>query len=360
MAPARKKDARSNKSLVDATLKRIGRKVESRLASFFDDLESEADEHRIFERSNDTPLLAQVRDLTLRGGKRLRAALLVSGACLFDPNAEDNPAVIDAAAAMELRQTYLLIHDDIMDEDSVRRGGPSVHVALTGYTGSSRLGMSLGILAGDLAAALEQLLLQKMDIDLPRLARVTQIFAEMHAAVVQGQALDLLGEVSALKVAIHKTATYTTIGPLAAGAALSGARDRDIEHLVRIAEPLGVAFQLRDDLLGTFGDPKLTGKPVGHDLLEGKQTVLLEEALAKSDRYQRKQIQAVLGNPNAKGKELDAARDAMVQCGAKAACERHIEELTEEFIAGLDRDYYNDGARRFLVGVARFIGERNA
>ncbi len=337
-------------------MKRIATRVEERLIAFFSEIEGA--DNRLFETCSHTPLLAQIRDLTLRGGKRLRAGLLVNGAGLFIPDAETCPPVIDAAAAMELRQTYLLIHDDIMDGDAVRRGGPSVHVALAGYVNDARLGVNLGIAAGDLAAALEQILLSRIDMDEPSLVRLHRVFAAMHMAVVQGQALDLMGEVSAFEVALHKTASYTTVGPLAAGAALAGARERDVEHLARIAQPLGIAFQFRDDLLGTFGNPERTGKPVDGDLLEGKPTVLLEETLARADRFQKKRVESIVGNREATPEELGEVREVMVQCGAKAVCERHVAELTREFISGLDREYYRPKARKFLIDLAQFIGER--
>lgn len=351
--------SKAPKTDIKAELGHIASIVETRLVDFFREIESRSPSH-FFTPYKDTPLIPHIRDLTLRGGKRLRAGLLIAGAELFEPQAVEQTAVIDAAAALELRQSYLLIHDDIMDGDTTRRGGPSVHVALAGFTGDARLGENLGILAGDLACALEQVLLQQMDIDADRLTRVLEIFAAMHMAVVQGQTLDLLGQVSAFEVALHKTASYTTVGPLSAGAALAGARDRDIKHLAAIAEPLGVAFQFRDDLLGTFGDPAKTGKPADSDLLEGKRTVLVEETLARGDRLQKQKLTSVLGNPEASLADLADARDIMVQCGAKAACEQHISELTGEFIEGLNRDYYVPSARALLIAVAEYIGARSA
>ncbi len=355
--PSNTADSARSTSVTD-TLASVSRQVETRLVAFFDDI-AVAAPGPLFDTVADSILLAQVRDLTLRAGKRLRAALVVAGAALFDPGMRTEPATIDGAAAMELRQTYLLIHDDIMDGDTTRRGGPTVHVALSGYTGDRRLGEGLGILAGDLAQALEQVLLTGMDIDESRLKRVLSIFAAMHLDVVHGQALDMLNQAPSYEVATHKTASYTTVGPLCAGAALAGAREKDLRHLARISLPLGVAFQFRDDLLGTFGAPKVTGKPSDTDLKEGKKTVLLEEARSRADKFQLKQIERVLGRRDASDEDVDAAREALVKCGAKAACERHIQDLVGEFTAGLDQPYYDRETRQFLVDLAHFIAGRN-
>ena len=340
------------------TLKRVAARVEARLRTFFDEIEN-APISTLFDIRAESMLFSQVKDLTLRSGKRLRAALLCAGATLFDPAAEEHPAVIDAACAMELRQTYLLIHDDIMDGDMVRRGGPTVHVALGGYMGDRRQGEALGILAGDLASSLEQVILSNLPLNESDLVRVFQIFSAMHLNVVQGQTLDMLGSTSAYEIATHKTASYTTIGPIVAGAAIAGAREKDLIHLAKIALPLGVAFQFRDDLLGTFGSAEATGKPSDSDLREGKRNALLEEAHARADRYQRQRIDEIWGKPDASDAEVETARDLFIQCGAKSALEEHVREMAEEFVAGLDRPYYSQNARAFLTAVAKYIAERN-
>ena len=347
----------ANTGSLKKRLTRIAGKVEARLDEFFSEVEA-SPPSPLFETHAGTILLAQVRNLTLRGGKRIRAALLVAGAALFDADAEETPAVIDAAAAMELCQTYLLIHDDIMDRDTIRRGGPTVHVALGGFTGNPEQGEALGILAGDLASALTQLLLTRLPVHESILARVMEIYTAMHLDVIHGQTLDMLGEVSAYEVAVHKTASYTTIGPLTAGAALSGARDKDIEHLAQIALPLGVAFQFRDDLISTFGKSKDTGKPSDTDIREGKRTALIEEARVRADSYQLKQIQRIWGRRDASDEEVQIVRDIFEKCGARAALAEHVREMAAEFAAGLDKPYYTSLAKAFLTDVAAYLAER--
>jgi geranylgeranyl diphosphate synthase type I len=339
------------------TLKENAAAVEKRITSFFDDV-SHTTISSLFDTRAGSLLLDEVRELTLRGGKRLRAALLINGAALFDDEAAGSPAVLDAAAALGLLHAYLLIHDDIMDGDDVRRGGPAVHAALAAALQDEELGQGLGILAGDLAAALSGLLLSRIDADPARHQRVTRIFTEMHLDVVHGQTLDMLGAADALEVAARKTASYTTVGPMAIGATLGGASAEEVAEIARLARPLGVAFQLRDDLLGTFGSSDTTGKPNDTDLKGGKRTYLLAEALERANDEQRRAIDAVLGVEGANDDEVDRARQALVDCGAKDACVSRIAEGVAEFVKGVAGGDYRDGGKRFLLGVARYIAER--
>jgi geranylgeranyl diphosphate synthase type I len=213
--------------------------------------------------------VAAVRELAMRGGKRQRPALLAAAYEACDGCGGPN-AVVMAGVALELLQTYFLIHDDWMDEAETRRGAPSVHVALAGPFGSRHHGNAAAILAGDHACALAQQAL--LDLPLPAdcvLAAVREL-VRIQREVIAGQLLDIhhgdpqrgLQDASIVE-RIHdlKTGSYTVRGPLELGALLAGASPNEHRTLDRFAKPLGVAFQLRDDLLGTFGDPKVTGKP---------------------------------------------------------------------------------------------------
>ncbi len=353
-----KSNSQDNRVGYKETLAGIARAVEERLVRFFDDA-LESDSENMFNTPFSSAPVMQVRDLTLRPAKRLRAALVWAGAALFDPHALEKSAVIDAAAAMELFQTYLLIHDDFMDQSTTRRGGPSVHVAMSAFSGTRHKGNSLAVLAGDAASAMAQRMLADLDVDAESLKRVEQIFAAVHFDVVHGQILDIMEEVSAMEIAVHKTASYTTVGPLAIGAALSGARDKEVRALAKAAQSLGAAFQFRDDLISTFGDPTVTGKSTDVDLLEGKRTVLIEEAKALSDKLQWKKIEKVLGQKQASPEDVTAARSALVKCGAKAACESHIRELTLEFIFAMERNYFGKAAKQFLVQSAEYLRDRD-
>jgi geranylgeranyl diphosphate synthase type I len=289
----------------------------------------------------------------------VRPALLIQGAALFDPSVLKEPFIVDAAAAFELFHSYLLIHDDIMDNDDLRRGDMSVHAALANDIGDQDAGLSLGILAGDLAAALAGMLFASMDAAIERHQKASKIFADMHLDVVHGQTLDILGNSSAEDVATHKTASYTTIGPLTIGAALGGATDLEIKHLAELARPLGVAFQFSDDLLGTFGATDVTGKPTGKDLKAGKKTVLLEEGLKRADKSQRAAINKVLGREDAGDEEIESAKSALIECGAKDACKTLIRDLVGTFRDGLREASYASEGTQFLLDLASFIETRD-
>ncbi len=272
--------------------------------------------------------------LTMRGGKRFRCLVMYAGfrAC-GGPN---EPArLLDLSASIELLQTYLLIQDDWMDCDSERRGGPAVHAAFATQRNDSHLGASLAILAADLAVGFAFELLHRSIPGCPRSADVLAAYARMHTEVVCGQQLDLLEHPEVERTHDLKTGSYTVRGPLSLGAFNANANDAQLAALDRFGRPLGIAFQLRDDLLGTFGDPKLTGKPAGHDLREGKNTSLVREARALLGGSARagaewQKVERVLGNAKATAAELDEATRILETSGARSRVEGQLGTLADE------------------------------
>ncbi len=286
-------------------------------------------------------LATEIRGLSTRAGKRLRGGLVLLGHRMAG-GASHEP-VLPAAVAFELLQTHLLIQDDWMDRDDLRRGGPSVHRAFADRLGDEHLGASLAILASDVAWAwaLESLLAAEVPPERSREA--AQLFASIETEVVYGQLLDVLGTAETEKVHRLKTAGYTISGPLCLGATLAGADAPLLDALRRFANPLGVAFQLRDDLLGVFGAPEKTGKPVGADLRAGKRTMLvsLAERLLSGD--ERVSLELVLGNA--------AAPEAEVARLTAIFEERGIRTRVEEKAAALEAE-----ARAAVAEVARVSG----
>jgi geranylgeranyl diphosphate synthase, type I len=290
---------------------------------------------------------AEVRDLTLRGGKRLRAALVVCGYELFQPDGLKVAMVLDAAAAMELLQTGFLIHDDIMDDDSTRRGGPSAHVSLARKTGSTHAGRNLAILAGDLALAMACGLMS----DLPATTEVrtaNALFSQMHLDVIRGQEQDLNATASPEDIALHKTASYTTTGPLCIGAALAGVEESQLRQVAAVARPLGLAFQYRDDIIGILGDPAKTGKPVGSDLIHRKNTLVMVEARRHATGVTARKLanlsRADFSDPDV----MQNAIALLVETGALDSCERRIRALREDAEAHLNTLCPNPDGRQFL------------
>ncbi len=293
--------------------------VDARLATHFD-------EQRAYAAGiapEALELVEAVAALTMRGGKRLRPALLAASFRAVAPERAFGD-VIDAGAAVELLQSYLLIHDDFMDHDEVRRGGPSVHVAFRASHGDAHLGASLAVLAGNLASAHAWELLTRMKGPEARLRSAIDIFLAMHREVVFGQELDLVAHEDVPRMQQLKTGSYTVRGPLLLGALLAGATDAQRDALLEYGAPLGEAFQMRDDLLGTFGDERTLGKPIGSDLRSGKRNALIRAAEEIGSERHLRTIQEVLGRASADAEAIARAARALEECGAKAIVQERL------------------------------------
>jgi geranylgeranyl diphosphate synthase type I len=280
------------------------------------------------------------------GGKRLRPAFAYWGWRGFvdpgDPAAEADDAVLRAVAALELVHSSALVHDDVMDGADTRRGRPATHIGFAGRHGNSSLdgdgtafGVGAAILVGDLALVWSDELLRRSGISPDALARARPVWDTMRTEVTAGQYLDLLraagglpGPSGALTVARYKSAGYTVQRPLQLGAALAGAGPDALETCTAIGLPLGEAFQLRDDVLGVFGDPAVTGKSADDDLREGKRTLLVALTEEGTDDAGRALLAGALGNSAADPDELDGVRRLMTGSGALDRVEQRIAEQT--------------------------------
>jgi geranylgeranyl diphosphate synthase type I len=304
--------------------------------------------------------LEAARDLCLRGGKRLRAALVAVGYRLGggDEVARD---VLAACCAVELLQAYFLIHDDWMDQDRLRRGGPAVHAALEDVFASEHLAASGAVLAGDFTLALATQALASSRVPEGRWPAVLRRFAQMQLDAVIGQKLDVLGDGSAIEDVYRlKTASYTVQGPLLLGLELGpGAPPPGAAvALEAFAVPLGVAFQLRDDLIGAFADESVTGKPRGGDLRAGKRTLLVNLALGRRGSEVERVLSGVLGNAGASDAQVEQALAALDTCGARAEVEGRIAALSSEASAALNAVPWAAGDRVLLDGLKRALLDR--
>ncbi|MFJ4038018.1 polyprenyl synthetase family protein [Microbacterium sp. NPDC090007] len=265
----------------------------------------------------------------LRGGKRLRARFCLTGFRAVDEAGDDrHDAALAVATSLEIFHAAALVHDDLVDNSDTRRGQPAAHRALqkahraAGWTGDSdSFGRSGAILLGDLLVAWSDDLLEDgLALSPATAAAARRAYARMRRDVTIGQFLDVAEESAytvypddthadrALRVASYKSARYSIQQPLLIGAALAGADDAQRDALGRFGHDVGMAFQLRDDVLGVFGDTAVTGKPVGDDLREGKRTVLVAYAREALSDVERARIDALLGDPG-----LDAAQIADLQ-----------------------------------------------
>ena len=283
----------------------------------------------------------------LRGGKRLRAAFLYWG--YRSTGQPDSDALVRAATAMEMFQAAALIHDDVMDDSDTRRGLPAAHRALAArhrreqWAGDAgRFGVAGAILAGNLCLGWCDDLYAGCGLPAEHLLRARPVFDTMRTQLMAGQFLDVVesvrpwdgvGTAERVERAAHvirfKSAKYTVEHPLLIGATAGGAAGDDLAALSRYGLDLGQAFQLRDDLLGVFGDPAATGKPAGDDLREGKRTVLVAHALAGADQPGLRLLESRLGDPALDGATVERLREVIDSSGAVDAVEADIARLVE-------------------------------
>jgi geranylgeranyl diphosphate synthase type I len=311
------------------------------------------------------PPIEALRRFVLDGGKRLRPAFC-HWAFVGAGGALDDQAVIDAGAALELLHAMALLHDDVMDGSSLRRGRTTIHVDFAarhvdaGWRGEGRrFGEGVAILVGDLAFVYADLLM----VGVP--PAVTEIFNELRVELNIGQYLDLVGTAEARRdtpmarrIARYKSGKYTVERPLHLGAALAGRLDDLAQPLSAYGLPLGEAFQMRDDILGAFGDPAVTGKPVGEDLREGKPTPLLAIATTRAGAAELALLDRV-GAADLGDDEVAAIQTLLIETGAREETERLVDQLAAEAVAALGRAAITAGARVALSELAAFVARRD-
>lgn len=309
------------------------------------------------------PLIESVSDL-LSGGKRLRPAFCWWG--YRGAGGADTEEALRAAAALEFLQACALIHDDVMDGSDTRRGMPSAHHRFAMlHRGSEWLGspeafgVGAAILLGDLCLSWADELLLTSGVPAAQLGAAKRVYDEMRTELMAGQYLDLLeqarggGSVErAMRVVRFKSAKYTIERPLHMGAALAGAGPDVMAAYSGYGLPLGEAFQLRDDVLGVFGDPGETGKPAGDDLREGKRTVLIATAMARATPAQAAQIRRHLGDPGLDTTGVALLREVISDTGALDHAEQLIASLTDQALAALGAVDLQPPAPEVLTGLA--------
>ncbi len=315
-------------------------------------------------------LLAEAR-LSVAGGKRFRAAFCYWGYRAVRADVEDEGALVRACAALELLHASALVHDDYMDASDTRRGRPATHRSFAaehrsdGWRGDpEQYGASGAILLGDLLLSWADELLRRCGLPDARVAAAMDVFDLCRSEVITGQFLDVSAQArgradvdTAMTVLRYKSAKYSIERPLHVGAALAGATAAQTAALSAFGLPLGEAFQLRDDLLGVFGDAETTGKPAGDDLIEGKRTVLVALALDAAGREEAALLDQSLGTA------LDAGQvrrlcEIIDASGAHAQVEAVIKELAERAIMGLERADIDEPAHGVLRQLASAATDR--
>ena len=342
-------------------------RVDAALATFLDGRAT------AFVRLGDdlVPVITAARTLVLDGGKRLRPTFVYWGwRTVCDADADDG-ALIAAAASLELLHACALVHDDVMDASDTRRGRPSAHAAFAGlhrdhaWSGDPDVfGTAAAIVLGDLLLSWADEMFA--DAGIPN-GHARSVYDEMRQLVMAGQYLDVLSQArgafsvdEALRVIEFKTSKYTIEGPLHLGAAIAGAPAVVFDVLSRYGLALGEAFQLRDDVLGVFGDPSVTGKPAGDDLREGKHTLLTALAMNAADGAQAAVLRTGLGDRNLDDQAIAELRDVIVATGALEQVEARITARAGIARAALDSPDISAAARDTLTALVDVAVDRHA
>ncbi|MEV7633204.1 polyprenyl synthetase family protein [Microbacterium sp. NPDC089318] len=327
---------------------------------------------RSAEYGPDAELFLDAAASTLQGGKRLRARFAHAGwLAATGDEATPDAALWGLGAALEIFQSAALVHDDLIDNSDTRRGRPASHRALeaahrqAGWHGdAAAFGRSAAVLLGDLLVAWSDDLLEETLNGHPHAAATRAEYARMRRDVTVGQMLDITEESAwsvspadallerALRVAALKSARYSVEQPILLGATLAGAGDRLLCALRAFGHPVGMAFQLRDDVLGVFGDPAITGKPAGDDLREGKRTALIAIAREALSAAERADVDARIGDPDLTATEVAELQDVIRSTGAAAHVERMIAEYTDAAAHALDAAELRPEAERALRALA--------
>jgi len=336
-------------------------------------LDSFVDEqgHRLELLGDDAARLVDAARESVRGGKRFRAAFCYWG---FRAVAEpaDEQSLVRAASALELLHASALVHDDVMDASDTRRGRPSTHRAFSsvhrdkGWTGNpEQYGAAAAILLGDLLLSWADELLRTSGLPSERVLDALGYFDTTRSEVIVGQFLDVSVQArgasdveQAMRVLRYKSAKYSVERPLHVGAALAGGGADVIEALTAYGIPLGEAFQLRDDLLGVYGDPAVTGKPAGDDLVEGKRTVLVALALGAAPPEEARRLDEALGTQLSES-EVATLRDIIQRSGAHDDVERRIGALTTQSLQALAAAPVAESARGVLKDLAEAATQRS-
>jgi geranylgeranyl diphosphate synthase type I len=320
----------------------------------------------------------------LSGGKRFRARFCIAGwqatSTATDPGEER--AVLTLSAALEVFHAAALVHDDIIDNSDTRRGMPAAHIRFAslheqeGYAGrADTFGRAAAILHGDLLLGWsDELVDAALDLlaDRSRARSARTEFNRMRTEVTVGQYLDILEENAwptvpdsdtirrAERVMTFKSAKYSVEAPLVLGARVGGASAAQVDSLRRFGLPLGLAFQLRDDVLGVFGDAAVTGKPAGDDLREGKRTVLVALARQGMRDSQRAAFDDALGRPDLDEASIRDLQTQIESSGALESAEASISSYTQESLRALRSAELEAGAVSELEELARLLTERSA
>ncbi len=350
-----------------AQLKLFKEQLDKELKVYLDNKVAEAAKISPFTKE----LSEHIADLTLRGGKRIRAALFYYS--YLAHGGKNKPEALKASMSMELSETYLLIHDDIMDNDSLRRGGMTINTSYR-QIGENRyhdrintrnFGNSIAMLAGNIANSWSNEIITDSKFKPPYVRDAINELNRVYVVEQYGQMLDFLSGVrddltkkDVIMIQQLKTVPYTFDGPMRIGAILAGANSKELARLSQYSVPLGTAFQIQDDILGMFGSEEKLGKPVISDLKEGKKTLLILEALNKAKGRERETILINLGNRKTTLNGLKDVRVIIEKTGSLVHSKRLAQKYVREAMESLDKMHLRKEGKDFLIGIAEYMIQR--
>lgn len=318
------------------------------------------------------PVSHALSSFLLDSGKRLRPLFAYSG--YLSTGAEITAPEIKAIASLELLQACALIHDDLMDGSDTRRGKPSIHRHFESMHVQDELegfapayGVCAAVLLGDLALVWSSQMLNASGLTSKQLQDVSPIHDQMRVELMAGQFLDIHEQTQkttdlnrSITIARYKSGKYTIERPLHIGAMLTGRQSPELlTALTAYGLPLGEAFQYRDDLLGVFGDPLVTGKPAGDDLREGKRTVLIALTDVESTDSMREEWRKYFGAPDLDSDGISTLQEIIVATGAKEKLETMIDHLTEEALRAAESELIGERAHPLLLELAKIATKRS-
>ena len=300
-------------------------------------------------------LVQAIKDFILRGGKRLRPALVYFAyqAC----GGRNEEAVIYTSQAIEFLHTFALIHDDIIDRSFLRRGGPTVNKIL---------GNERAIWVGDLAMVFADEIFTSSPFKDKIIREARKVYNLLREEVVFGEYMDIIeggkkefNEKKIMKILEYKSGKYTIERPLHLGAALAEANKEAFAVLSRYGVPLGIAFQIKDDILGMFGKEKEVGKPVDSDLKEGKKTLLIAKAVERLKGKRKGKLLSLLGNQNVNAADLQWVRRVIEETGSLDYSQKLAQKLIREAKEAMAGSRFKKEGKEFLLGIADYILERS-
>ena len=354
-----------------ATLAKVRESIESELSDFL----GKQSAYLESISSDLAPVAHSLSSFLLDGGKRLRPLFAYSAFIGAGGVADKN--VIRAISSLELLQACALIHDDLMDGSDTRRGKPSIHrhfetihqrEEMEGF--AERYGMAAAVLLGDLALVLSDQMLNSAGLDSAQMHSVLPVHDEMRVELMAGQFLDIHEQTQkdtnvdrSLTIARYKSGKYTIERPLHIGSSLAVTDVKSRKSIDNAYSayglPLGEAFQLRDDLLGVFGDPVVTGKPAGDDLREGKRTVLVAMTLENSSPSSITRFMASFGSSDLKSDDVEALREIIIESGARTRVEELIDSRTSSALEALEHGGINPIGHALLTELAALSTRRS-